>query len=582
MSTDPSSARLSARSSARSSALSLVARIEQVAAADVGTVTFVAGDEHQTVGWDVLHAQARAVAARLQALGVAPGDHVALVGPTTRDLVATVQGVWLAGAVLVTMPLPMRMASLEQFVEQTRHRVRRSDSRLVLLDPELSAVIAPEPGDPPFVGLDELCSDDGVGADDWRRPADDPDALALLQFTSGSTSDPKGVMLRHRHICNNLDGAWTAASMNPDDTVVSWLPLYHDMGLIGLLCVPMTGGCSLVQGAPQDFLARPLRWFRWLSEFGGTVTAGPNFAYALGARALRRAEEPLDLSSVEVLLSGAEPVDAEVFRSFLDAAARFGMDPACAFPAFGMAEICIAGTFPPRMRGLRTDVVDRRALEAEQQAVPTESDAAGAVELALLGRPVAGLELRVVDVTSGEACAERQVGELQLAGNSLTSGYYGQSAATDELLVDGWLRTGDLAYVLDGELVVCGRIKDVMIVGGRNVYPQDVEKAVGAVDGVRAGNVVAFGVDGRHGAQYVVVVAEATAPSAAPTEVAKWAVALERAVVAAVTESVGVPPKEVVLVEPGTVPKTSSGKLQRSACRAQFTAGSLSRLAGSG
>ena len=569
-------------SSARSSALSLVSRIEQVAAAGVGTVTFVAGDEHQTVGWDVLHTQACAVAARLQALGVGPGDHVALLGPTSRDLVATVQGVWLAGAVLVTMPLPMRMASLEQFVAQTRDRVRRSDARLVLVAPELAAIVAPGPGDPPVVGLDLLCGDDGVGAEDWRRPADEPDALALLQFTSGSTSEPKGVMLRHRNICHNLDGAWAAASMRPDDTVVSWLPLYHDMGLIGLLCVPMTGGCSLVQGAPQDFLARPLRWFRWLSKFGGTVTAGPNFAYALGARALRRAEEPLDLSKVEVLLSGAEPVDAEVFRDFLDAASRFGMDPASAFPAFGMAEVCIAGTFPPRLRGLRTDVVDRSALEVDQQAVPAEPDAADAVELAVLGRPVGGLELRVVDVTSGKPCAERQVGELQMAGNSLTAGYYGQPAATDELLVDGWLRTGDLAYLLDGELVVCGRIKDVIIVGGRNVYPQDVEKAVGGVDGVRAGNVVAFGVDGRHGAQQVVVVAEASVPSAGTSEVARWAAQLERAVVGAVTDSVGVPPKEVVLVAPGTVPKTSSGKLQRSACRAQFTDGSLARLAGTG
>ena len=560
------------------SALTLVSRIEQVAAVGGGTVTFVAGDEHETLGWNDLHEQARSVAARLQALGVAPGDHVALLGPTTRDLVAAVQGIWLAGAVLVTLPLPMRMASLDQFVAQTRHRLARSDSRLVVVDPALAALVAPAPGDPPFVGLDVLCGDDGVGADDWRRPDDDPDALALLQFTSGSTSEPKGVMLRHRNVCHNLDGAWSAASMAPDDTVVSWLPLYHDMGLIGLLCVPMTGGCSLVQGAPQDFLARPLRWFRWLSEFGGTVTAGPNFSYALGARALRRAEEPLDLSKVAVLLSGAEPVDAEVFRDFLDAAARYGLDPSSAFPAFGMAEVCIAGTFPPRGRGLRTDVVERHALESGQRAVPVGPGAEGSVELAVLGRPVEGLEIRVVDVVTGAPCAEREVGELQLAGNSLTAGYYGRPEATAELLVDGWLHTGDLAYLLDGELVVCGRIKDVMIVGGRNVYPQDVEKAVGEVDGVRAGNVVAFGVDGRHGAQHVVVVAEAVAP-ADGTGPVDWAATLERAVVAAATGAVGVPPKEVVLVAPGTVPKTSSGKLQRSACRAQFVDGTLARLA---
>jgi fatty-acyl-CoA synthase len=549
--------------------LSLISRIESVAERNAGTVTFVSGDAHETLDWAQLHLEARAVAAGLQARGVRPGDHVAVLGPTTRRLVTAIQATWLTGAALVTMPLPMRMGALEQFIDQTRNRIRRSDSRLVVIDSELAAFVEPIEGDPPFVSLDDLFAPGSPTEQDYRRPDDDPAGLAVLQFTSGSTSEPKGVMLPHANICNNLDGAFEAASLRHDDVIVSWLPLYHDMGLIGLLCIPMTLGASLVQGAPQDFLARPIRWMRWISEFRGTGTAGPNFSYALAARALRRTDEQLDLSTLRIMLNGAEPVDASTFRSFFEAGERFGLDPAGAFPAFGMAEVCIAGCFPELGRGLRTDWVDRRALELDHVATPAAAGADGATELAILGRPVPGLEVSVVDPESGEACPDRRVGELRITGNSLTTGYFRQPEATAELIRDGWLHTGDLAYTVDGELVVCGRIKDVIIVGGRNVYPQDVEKVVGEVDGVRTGNVIAFGVDGRHGAQNMVVVAEVKSDRLED---------LEREITRQVTDAVGIPPREVVLVEPGTVPKTSSGKLQRSACRAQYTVGSLARV----
>ena len=376
-------------------------------------------------------------------------------------------------------------------------------------------------------------------------------------------------MLPHSNICANLDGAWEAAQITEHDRIVSWLPLYHDMGLIGLLTIPMTRGTDLVQGAPQDFLARPLRWMRWLSDFKATASAGPNFAYALAARTLRRCEEPLDLSNVRVLLNGAEPVDPVTFRKFFEAGERFGLDPSVAFPAFGMAEVCIAGTFPDPGKGLRTDWVDKRSLELDQRAEPAEPDADGAVELALLGRPIPGMEMRIVDPTSGEELPDRSVGELQLSGDSVTTGYYKRPDATEELLAGGWLRTGDLSYTVDGELIVCGRSKDVIIVGGRNVYPQDIEKVVGELEGVRTGNVIAFGIEGRHGAQNIVVVAESRGGDLNE---------IRRSVTNCVTQAEGIPPKEVVLVEPGTVPKTSSGKLQRSAAKASYEAGELTVL----
>jgi fatty-acyl-CoA synthase len=375
-------------------------------------------------------------------------------------------------------------------------------------------------------------------------------------------------MLLHRNICHNLDGAVEAAQLLPGDVLVSWLPLYHDMGLIGLLTIPMTTGLNLVLGAPQDFLAKPIRWMQWISDFGGTCTAGPNFSYVLATRALRRAED-LDLSKMRTALNGAEPVDADSFRAFAAEAGRFGFPESALFPAFGMAEVCIAGCFPAPGKGLRTDWVDSAALEVDQVADPADPESEGATELALLGTPVPGLEISIVDPQTGAERGERQVGELRIRGNSLTIGYYNRPDATAELIRDGWLYTGDLAYTIGGELVVCGRIKDVIIVGGRNVYPQDIEKVVGEIDGVRTGNVIAFGVEGRQGAQSIVVVAESKAGSGDE---------LRRSVTRVVTDSVGIPPKDVVLVEAGSVPKTSSGKLQRSACRMQYQAGELAVL----
>lgn len=541
--------------------LTLTQRAEQ--AADLGhACTFVVGGDEVVVPWAQLHEDARAHAANLQAMGVVPGDHVALLGPTTRDLVTAIQGIWLAGATVVCMPLPMRMGSIEEFVDGTRRRIRGSDCRLVLIDDELTPFVEPVPGDPPMAGFDAVRPGPGrLGAEAWDRPPEDLDRLAILQFTSGSTSDPKGVMLPHRTVGANLDAIAQATSLDPDDDVlVSWLPLYHDMGLVGILGTSMMSGAALVLGAPTDFTSRPGRWMEWISRYGGTATAGPNFSWALAARALRRAER-LDLSRLRIALNGAEPVDPATVEAFLEAGAPHGLRPGAAFPAFGMAEVAIAGTFPEPMSGLRTDCVDRRVLETERYAAPAEPTAEGSRRLALLGRPVPGLEIRVVDPVAGDVLRDREVGELEIRGTSVTPGYYKRPDVNAELFHDGWLRTGDLAYLLNGELVVCGRIKDVIIVGGRNVFPEDVERAVDGLDGVRAGNVIAFGVEGDRGKEGLVVVAESRAEDVS---------ALRRTVAERVREAVGLPPKDIVLVEPGSLPKTSSGKLQRSLCRTRY------------
>jgi fatty-acyl-CoA synthase len=548
--------------------VSVVSRVER-AAEGPGTITFLGSagaDGREPVSWTQLHEDARGVAAALQARGVGPGVHVALLGPTTRALVTTIQATWLAGGTLVCLPLPMRLGSIEEFVQQTRRRIQNAEAALVVVDPELEPFLTVEPGDPPMVRLDELHGD----ASTWERPADDPERLAIIQFTSGSTADPKGVMLPHRCVVDNIDAIVEGAALDRDDVGVSWLPLYHDMGLIGLLMTPMLTGFDLGLAPPQDFLSSPGDWMRWVSEHHATITGGPNFSSALAARALRRLDG-LDLSRWRIALNGAEPIDPSSVEAFIESGAAHGLDGKAAFCVYGMAEATLAISFPEPGTGMTVDTVDRSTLEHERQAAPVAMSAAssdGARRLPFLGRTLRGLELRVRDPETGAPRGDREVGELELRGTSVTPGYFRRDDVTAALLRDGWLRTGDLGYLVDGEVVVCGRIKDVIIVGGRNVFPEEVERAAAHVDGVREGNVIAFGTAGRRGKEGIIVVAETRGEIGS---------ALRDDVIDRVCDAVGIPPLEVVLVEAGSLPKTSSGKLQRSVCKAQYREDELSR-----
>ena len=542
----------------------VLSRLERSAGSSAA-LTFVgaaAGGAPDTVPWGRLHEDAQGVAAALQARGIAPGDHVGILGATSRSLVTAIQAVWLCGATVVCLPLPLRLGSVEEFVAQTRERIRHADIGLVVVDPALAEYLQAEPGGPRVVTLDTLRGEPRR----WERPPDDPTALALLQFTSGSTADPKGVMLPHAHLVHNIDAIVEGAELTTEDRGVSWLPLYHDMGLIGLLMTPMLIGFDLVLAAPTDFLAAPGDWLRWMSDYRGTVTCAPNFGYALAARALRRLDG-LDLSPWRLGLNGAEPIDPEAVERFLAAGAPHGLDPRSALCVYGMAEATLAISFPKPGTGMAVDEVDRDALERQRYAEPAPGRPSR--RLARLGRPLRGLELRAVDPTTGAPLGERAVGELEVRGASVTPGYYRRPEVSAATRHDDWLRTGDLGYLADGEVVVCGRLKDVIIIGGRNVFPEEIERAAAGVEGVRPGNVVAFGMPGRRGKEGIVVVAE--------TKVGDPGL-LRDSVVDRVCGAVGIPPLDVVLVPPGTLPKTSSGKLQRSLCKAQYHGEALRAL----
>jgi fatty-acyl-CoA synthase len=521
-----------------------------------------------STSWAEIHDAARRVAGVLQARGAGPGERVALLATTSVSLLVAIEATWLAGAAVVVLPLPMRLASIEAFVEATKARLDSASPRILLVGDDLATVADPALLGVPFESLEALVSssleEHGPKLDEPLLHADD---LAILQFTSGSTADPKGVVITHGMLAAQIDAATSAARFDPEaDTMASWLPLYHDMGLVGFTAVPMSTGTSLVAAGPQDFTGDPLRWLIWMSAWEATVSAGPNFAYALATRALARAGR-LDLSSWRIALNGGEPVDPEAVERFVDAAKPFGFDPGAAFAAFGMAEATLAVSFPAPGSGLAEDLVRRAELEGAHQAVPA-APGDDARRLARLGRPIPGMELRIVEPESGRPRSEREVGELELRGACITTGYWRHPEATANALRDGWLRTGDLAYVADGELVVCGRIKDLIIVGGRNIYPEDIERAAAQVPGVRAGNVIAFGVRGRKGREAVVVVAETREADRR---------SLRRQVAERVRASVGLPVEDVVLVDPGVLPKTSSGKLQRGLCRERYLRSSVER-----
>ncbi len=544
-----------------------------------GTITFVGGGRElpEVVSWGQMHADACSFGAGLQSRGVLPGDHVAILSPTSRDLIVAIQGCWMAGAASMVLPLPMRMGSLEEFISGTRGRIVHGEAQVLVISDDLAPFYEVKPGDPPIVALGDLMPrNTGLSPLDCKVPAPDPERLVILQYTSGSTSEPKGVMIPDKVLGSNLDAIQQAAAFTQEnDVFVSWLPLYHDMGLVGALGLPMTTGMPLVQAAPQDFMARPGNWMQWISDFGGTATAGPNFSWVLATRALKRMQG-IDLSSMRISLSGAEPVDPDAVDAFVAEAVRHGFRAQSMFPAFGMAELAIGGTFPEPMSGMQCDTVDAVVLERDGVAKPIELPAGhvpgandGVRRLAKLGRAVPGLELRICAPDTGVELPERSVGELEIRGSSVTTGYYRNPEATAAMFRGEWLRTGDLGYLIDGQLVLCGRIKDVIIVGGRNVYPHDIERAVNLVDGVRPGNVIAFGIGGYKGKESVVVVAETKLTESVEIE------SVRKAIHHRVLECVGIPPRDVMVIRAGTLPKTSSGKLQRAKCAEQYLAEQL-------
>jgi len=512
--------------------------------------------------WPQVHASARRAAVALREAGIGRGGAVGVLAGDPAAIAPAAQGVWLLGGSVTMLHQPTARTNLAAWAEDTVAVLRMIDARLVLLGA-------------PFDALAPVLTKRGIGFRTLRSLYDDdrdpflPDAdvaaeseTALLQLTSGSTAEPKAVRITHGNLYSNITGMVRASHLDvARDVMVSWLPLFHDMGMVGFLTVPMATGLELVSVTPMDFLSRPLIWAELISKYGGTVTAAPNFAYAVLARQLARAEDgSLDLSTMRFALNGAEPIDPDAVAAFTAAGARFGLREDAVVAAYGMAETALGVSFAPIDTGLQVDHIDADALEAHRRALPAMYGPAR--RFPKLGPPLPGIEVRAV-ADDGTVLGEREVGVLQLRGESVTPGYLTVDGPVATQDAEGWFDTGDEGYLAEGSVVVCGRRKDVIIMGGRNIYPTDIERAAAEADGVRAGNVVAVRQapreTGRARESFVVAVESRKAGEAAAEQL------IRKDVTSRVVSAVGVRPAEVVVLAPGSLPKTPSGKLRRAA-----------------
>ena len=510
--------------------------------------------------WPEVHAAARRAAGALRAEGLQHGSAVGILAGEPAAIAPVAQAVWLCGGSVTMLHQPTARTDLGHWAEETVSVLGMIDAKLVLLGAPFDALapVLTERGIP-FRLLSDLDDGDPVTPDADVAAEDD---TALLQLTSGSTAEPKAVRITHRNLYANMQGMIHGAQLDVDrDVMVSWLPLFHDMGMVGFLTVPMTTGLELVSVTPTDFLSGPLLWARLISAHGGTVTAAPNFAYAVLARKLARADEELDLSSLRLALNGAEPIDPASVAQFVEAGERFGLRPEAVMAAYGMAETALGVSFASLDTPLEVDEVDADALESGRVATPAGDGPSR--RFPKLGRPLLGIEARVVD-DAGRVRGEREVGIIQLRGESVTPGYLTVDGPVATQDAEGWLDTGDEGYLVDGQVVVCGRRKDVIIMGGRNIYPTDIERAAAEADDVRAGNAVAIrvgaGEEGSRGREsFLVAVESRRAEDAAAVKV------IEKDVTGRVFSAVGVRPLQVVVLGPGSLPKTPSGKLRRAA-----------------
>ena len=521
------------------------------------TKGFNTGEPHSPVrhSWEEVHQRARRVAGGLAAAGVGPGDAVAMLAGAPVEIAPAAQGVWMRGASVTMVHQPTPRTDLVRWAEETTAVITMIDAKAVVIsDPFMAAAPVLE-----GLGMTVLTIADLLAADPVDPVDTSDDDIALMQLTSGSTGSPKAVQITHANIVANADAMTAGCNFDIDtDVIVSWLPCFHDMGMTGYLTVPMYFGAELVKVTPMDFLSDILLWPRLIDKYRGTMTAAPNFAYNLLARRLRRQADPgeFDLSSLRWALSGAEQVDPLDVEDLCDAGAPFGLNPEAIVPAYGMAETTVAVSFSECGGGMVVDEVDADLLAVLHRAVPATKGHTR--RLVTLGRPLQGLELRVVDEDGAELPA-RGVGVIEVRGEPVAKGYTtvaGFIGAQDDR---GWYDTGDIGYLTEvGDVVVCGRLKDVIIMAGRNIYPTDIDRAAGRVDGVRPGCAVAVRLEAGRSRETFAVAVECK-DFGDETQVRR----VERQVAHEVFAEVDVRPRNVVVLAPGSIPKTPSGKLRR-------------------
>ena len=521
------------------------------------------------------------VGAELMQRGIGRGDRVAIMLPTSREFFLTFAGTLLAGATPVPIYPPFRTDRIAEYAERQSAILANAGARLLVTFREAASVA--KLLKPLVPSLESVATAEALVESQAAVPPGPPlharaEDLALLQYTSGSTGHPKGVMLTHSNLLANVRAIGEALALRSNDVGVSWLPLYHDMGLIGAWLMPLYFGLPVVVLSPLAFLSRPARWLRAFHRYRGTVGGAPNFAYELAAAKVSDEDmQGLDLGSWRAALNGAEPVLPATLDRFASRFAECGFRREALLPVYGLAEASLAVTIPPVGRGPRVDRLERASFAQQGRAIPAPHDAAAedanVISFVSVGPPIPRHEVRIVN-DRGEDAGERVEGQLWFRGPSVTQGYYRNEPATAALFPQGaaagWVNSGDRAYQAEGEIYITGRVKDIIIHAGHNLYPHEIEDVVAQVPGVRKGCAVAFGApDPTTGTERLVVVAETRErDQAARARIAQ-------AITAQVSAALGLPPDVVEVVPPNAIPKTSSGKLQRDATKKRFLSGEL-------
>jgi fatty-acyl-CoA synthase len=512
------------------------------------------------LSWGEVHDRAKRMATSLAAMGVGRHGTVAVLATDAADVAPLAQAIWLRGAALTMLQQPTPRTDLAVWLHDTMRAILVVHADLVVV------------GEPFLIAQDHLsadnlavCTVESLGGANPIEPDDTDEAdeadIAIRQLTSGSTGEPKAVEISHANLAANTVAISHALGIDIDrDVMACWLPLSHDMGMIGFVQFPMQVGGEAVVVTPDQFLRRPLLWAELLSRHRATITSGPNFAYALLARVLQRADPSvIDLSSLRIAVNGAEPVDHRDLTNFATAGARFGLRPSAPTVAYGLAEATLIVSMGVPQEEAIVDSVSRQAVMEAHRAQPVQDDSANVQHVVCAGFAVTGMEVRIV--RDGTTQGPREIGVIELRGPAVSRSYLTSNGVIPLARQDGWFDTGDLGYLdEEGRIYVCGRTKDLIVVAGTNLYPHDIERAAETVDGVRKGCVIALRVDAeREGFAVLAEVHDADQQDIR--------LRISRDIIAKVNGQVGYAPREIRLFPAGTLPKTASGKLRRSAAR---------------
>ncbi len=514
-----------------------------------------------------LRNDALVAARRLIAAGVQPQDRIALVAETSAEFAALFFGVVYAGAWPVPLPLPTSFGGRDSYIDQLRVQLGSCDPRMLIFPPELAAMAGDAAQLAGVTGIDwaELATRDAPVAD---LPAASGDAIAYLQYSSGSTRFPHGVAITHRALLNNLAAHSHGMAIRDSDRCVSWLPWYHDMGLVGCFLSPVANQVSTDYLKTEDFARRPLAWLDLISRHDGTTLSySPTFGYDICARRMSsqtRASDRFDLSRWRVAGNGADMIRPDVMQGFVDAFADAGFQASAFLPSYGLAEATLAVSIMPPGEGIRVELVEETELSGGDHDGRRPQRYRAIVNC---GKPVRDMRVEVRE-EDGTPLPERAIGKIWCSGPSVMVGYFRDDAATDACMVDGWLDTGDMGYMSDGYLYIVGRAKDMIIVNGRNHWPQDIEWAVEQLPGFKAGDIAAFAITTPGGEETPAVLVQCRSSDEAERTRLRDAI---RERVRSVTGMNCV----IELIPPRTLPRTSSGKLSRAKARNLYLAGEI-------